>query len=178
MNTEKSELLVELGVEEIPASMLEDATRQFARLLIESLKLQRLSSGKCNHWFTPRRIIVSLDDVPVKQDDLMETVTGPPRTVACDAEGALTKAAMAFAKKNGVPLSKLKIVKTAKGEYLTITRRVRGERTHKILQNDNYRYIKVDIISILCIFYGRAYMFSKTNKFCNFIFQIKSIYFV
>ena len=43
---EKSELVVELGVEEIPASMLEDAAHQFADILVESLKAQRLVRGE------------------------------------------------------------------------------------------------------------------------------------
>jgi glycyl-tRNA synthetase beta chain len=134
MNMEKSELVVELGVEEIPASMIEDATHQFAEIIGESLKLQRLSTGKCTQWYTPRRIIVGFDDIPVRQKDLVETITGPPKGIAYDAEGSPGKAAMAFAKKNGVSLSKLCTVQTTKGEYLSITRKVRGERTHKILE--------------------------------------------
>ena len=42
---EKSELVIELGVEEIPASMLEDAARQLTEFLVESLKAQRLARG-------------------------------------------------------------------------------------------------------------------------------------
>ncbi len=134
MNMEKSELVVELGVEEIPASMLEDATHQFARILGESLNAHRLPAGECTTWYTPRRIIVGFDAIPVRQKDLLETIAGPPKRVAYDADGSPGKAAIAFAKKNGVPLSKIKIVQTAKGEYLSITRKVRGERTHKILE--------------------------------------------
>jgi len=134
MNMEKSELLIELGVEEIPASMIEDATRQFAEILGEALKAQRLSAGKCTQWYTPRRIIVGFEDVPVRQSNLLETVTGPPKSVAYDANGLPAKAATAFAKKNEVPLSKIRIVQTPKGEYLSITRKVRGEKTPRILQ--------------------------------------------
>jgi glycyl-tRNA synthetase beta chain len=130
---DKSELVVELGVEEIPASMLEDATRQFADILLASLKDNRLVSGKCTQWFTPRRIIVGFDDIPVRQDDLLETISGPPKKVAYDAAGSPTKAAIAFAEKNGIPLSKIKIIQTQKGEYLSIERKIRGEKTLKIL---------------------------------------------
>jgi glycyl-tRNA synthetase beta chain len=132
---EKSELIVELGVEEIPASMLEDATRQFADILLASLKDNRLVSGKCTQWFTPRRIIVGFDDIPVRQDDLLETISGPPKKVAYDAAGLPTKAAIAFAEKNGIPLSKIKIIQTQKGEYLSIERKIRGEKTLKILES-------------------------------------------
>jgi glycyl-tRNA synthetase beta chain len=131
---EKSNLVIELGVEEIPASMLADATQQFANLLAESLKDQRLTAGKCTQWYTPRRIIVGFEDIPVHQDDLMETVMGPPKTVAYTTEGAPTKAALAFAQKNCVSIDKIKIVAMPKGEYLSIVRKVRGERTGKLLE--------------------------------------------
>jgi glycyl-tRNA synthetase beta chain len=131
---EKSELVLELGVEEIPASMLEDASRQFADLILESLRLQRLATGEVTRWFTPRRIILGIRDISVRQDDLVESITGPPKSVAYDSAGAPTKAALAFAQKNGVSLPRIKIVQTPKGEYLSIERKVRGERTSKLLE--------------------------------------------
>jgi len=132
---EKMELVVELGVEEIPASMSADATRQFACLLSESLKNRRLATGKIVEWYTPRRIIVGIEDVPVRQDDLRESVTGPPKSVAYDSSGAPAKAALAFAQKNGVTPDKIEIVTTPKGEYLSIVRTVRGEETQKLLES-------------------------------------------
>jgi glycyl-tRNA synthetase beta chain len=131
---EKSELVVELGVEEIPASMLEDASRQFADILVESLKGQRLSMGAVTRWYTPRRIIVGIQDIPERQEDLLETITGPPKSIAYDSAGSPTKAAFAFAQKNGVSISRLKVTRTPKGEYLSIVRKVRGEKTHKLLE--------------------------------------------
>ncbi len=134
MNIEKSELVVELGVEEIPSSMLEDATRQFADILLDSLKAQRLSTGVVTRWYTPRRIIVGISDIPLRQEDLSETIIGPPKSVAYDDAGTPTRAALAFAQKNGVPISRTKITLTPKGEYLSIVRKMRGEKTQKLLQ--------------------------------------------
>jgi glycyl-tRNA synthetase beta chain len=135
MVMEKSELVIELGVEEIPASMLGNAAHQFTEILVESLKEQRLSTGKCTQWYTPRRIILGLEDVPLQQDDLVETITGPPRSIAYDGEGVPTKAALAFAQKNGVSPSQLKMIRTPKGEYVSARRKIRGVKTHKILEN-------------------------------------------
>jgi len=131
---EKSELVVELGVEEIPASMLEDAARQLEEFLVESLQAQRLPVGEAERLYTPRRIIAAIRDIPVCQDDLVESIVGPPKSVAYDAAGVPTRAALAFAQKNGVDASQLKVVQTPKGEYLSIERKVRGEKTHKILE--------------------------------------------
>lgn len=132
---EKSELLIELGVEEIPASMIEDATRQFMDILLEALKGQRLSTDRHRIWYTPRRMIVGFDGVPLRQDDLIEEIIGPPRRVAYDDAGSPTRAMMAFAQKNEAQLSQLKIIQTPKGEYVSLGRKVRGERTHRILES-------------------------------------------
>ena len=123
---EKSDLLVELGVEEIPAWMLEDASQQFADLLVRSLKERRLGAEVEVVWYTPRRIVVSLREVPKRQEDLRETVTGPPKSVAYNADGTPGRAAIAFAERNAVPVSRIRIVRMPKGEYLSIVRTVRG----------------------------------------------------
>ncbi|HYK87851.1 MAG TPA: glycine--tRNA ligase subunit beta [Acidobacteriota bacterium] len=130
---ETSELIVELGVEEIPAWMLDSAARQFADKLVQGLKDQRLSSQLESIWYTPRRLIVSLKSLPVRQDDLVEVVLGPPKSVAYDSDGKPTRAAQAFAQKNGVPLSGVKTVQTPKGEYLSLEKKTKGEDTRKLL---------------------------------------------
>jgi glycyl-tRNA synthetase beta chain len=133
LNMENAELLVELGTEEIPASVIKRAARQFADLLLEGMRAERLRAAGETVWYTPRRMIVGFQDVPVRQEDLLETVTGPPRRVAYDSEGKPTRAAVAFAEKNGVPLAKLKIEVTPKGEYLTAVRRQKGEAAARVL---------------------------------------------
>jgi glycyl-tRNA synthetase beta chain len=131
---DKAELLVELGTEEIPASMLESATRQLAQHLVDGLRTERLTADVSAILYTPRRLVVGLSDIPFRQEDMLETITGPPRRVAYDAEGNPTRAAVAFAEKNGIPLSKLKIVQTPKGEYLSAVRRQKGESTARVMQ--------------------------------------------
>jgi len=129
-----ADLVVELGTEEIPAGMLAGATRQLAERLQQGLSAARLSAGAPTLWYTPRRMIVGLPDVPVRQEDLLETILGPPRRVAFDAEGRPTRAAQAFADKSGVPLAGIRITETPKGEYLSLVSRRKGEPTHTILR--------------------------------------------
>jgi glycyl-tRNA synthetase beta chain len=130
-----AELVVELGAEEIPASMLEGAGRNFAQALLERLQAERIPGVLKAVWYTPRRIVVGISEIAVRQPDLSETVIGPPRKVAYDSQGSPTRAAIAFAQKNGVALSQLKILETPKGEYLSLVRRIRGVETPKILRH-------------------------------------------
>ncbi len=131
---DKAELVIELGTEEIPAWMLEGAAQRFAQNLLARLKDARLEAELEAVWYTPRRIIVGMRGIPLRQGDLSETVVGPPRRVAYDAQGVPTKAALAFAEKNGISLSRVKIVQTPKGEYLSAVRKVRGIRTPEVLR--------------------------------------------
>jgi glycyl-tRNA synthetase beta chain len=130
----KAELVVEIGTEELPASLIEGAAQQFAQQLVAGLRAERLPGSVIAVWYTPRRTIVALDDLPARQDDLSETILGPPRRVAFDSEGNPTRAASAFAEKNGVALSKTSVIETPKGEYLSVVRKHRGEQTTKVLQ--------------------------------------------
>jgi len=127
-------LLIEIGTEEIPAAALPDAAAQFAAALVAALEGERLKVRKGPVWYTPRRIVVRLDQVPTRQDDLVETVIGPPCKAAYDGKGAPTRAALAFVQKHGADVSRLKTVQTPKGEYVALERTVKGTATAKILQ--------------------------------------------
>src|SRR5213594_2509052 len=122
---ETAELLVELGTEVIPAPVLEPAARQFADLLVEALRAARLTSGERTVWYTPRRIVVGIRGIPLRQEDLSETLIGPPRGVALDASGAPTRAGQAVAEKNKVPFARTTLVETPKGVYLALERTVK-----------------------------------------------------
>ncbi len=64
-------------------------------------------------------------------------MTGPPKSVAFDAEGKPTRAAESFAAKQGVPIASLYLVTTPKGEYLAAEQVTKGypagERLRDIL---------------------------------------------
>jgi glycyl-tRNA synthetase beta chain len=75
-----------------------------------------------------------LQNLPARQEDLIETIMGPPKRVSFNDAGEPTPAALAFVQKNRVALSEIKVVQTPKGEYLSVERRVGGEETLKILQ--------------------------------------------
>ncbi len=97
------ELLIEIGVEELPASWMPGLTRQLAERLEARLKEHRLAPGSPIESFsTPRRLTVRLERIAERQEDLEETVTGPPVSAAFGADGQPTPAAVGFARKQGV----------------------------------------------------------------------------
>ena len=121
------ELLIEIGVEELPASWMPGLTRQLAQRLEARLKDLRIAAGAPIESFsTPRRLTARVAGIAERQDDLDETITGPPASAAFDKQGQPTPAALGFAKKQGVAFEQVTRLQTPKGEYLAYQKHVRG----------------------------------------------------
>jgi glycyl-tRNA synthetase beta chain len=120
------ELLLEIGVEELPASFVGAAIAALPGLLGARLDELRLAHGAVTATGTPRRLAVRAASVAERQPDLDEEVLGPPARVAFDAGGRPTKAAEAFAAKVGCDVASLYRKETPKGEYLAAHRREAG----------------------------------------------------
>lgn len=129
-----SELLLEIGTEEIPAGYLEDAANELKRLTESAFSENRIGSdGDVRVYYTPRRITMVCEGVSERQEDYTQDVMGPPRKAAFDQDGNPTKAATGFAAKNGVSVEDISFVDTPKGEYLFIKRMIPGRPTIDIL---------------------------------------------
>jgi len=130
-----SDFLFEIGTEEIPASYLAPALEQMAEKLRTALEAARLPCGDVYTTATPRRLMLFAREIPARQEDLTEEVTGPPARVARDGDGHWTKAALGFARKQGVEPEQLGTKQTEKGEYLVAVVKREGRPTSAILSD-------------------------------------------
>src|SRR5580692_6489659 len=127
------DFLLEIGCEEIPARMLDTASRELRDRVSTLLLRERLGpSGAISNLDTPRRLAVIVSGVPDSQPDVTEQVNGPSAQIAYK-EGQPTPAAHAFAKKVGVDVGKLETISTPKGEYLAATVTRKGRPASEIL---------------------------------------------
>ena len=127
------DFLLEIGCEEIPARMIDAASRELRERLHTLLQRERLEpAGAISHLDTPRRLAVLAAGVPNSQPDITEQVSGPSAQIAYK-DGQPTPAAHAFAKKVGVDVGKLEKVSTPKGEYLAATVTRKGRAAAEIL---------------------------------------------
>src|SRR6267142_4901581 len=128
------ELVLEIGCEELPASWLPGLTNQVGEIVGAQLREHRLPPESPAETFsTPRRLTVRITRVPERQTDLEELVNGPPVSAAFKPDGTATPAATGFAAKQGVEVSALERVQTAKGEYLAFRKRHRGKAAVDVL---------------------------------------------
>src|SRR5258708_2138607 len=128
------ELLFEIGCEEIPAGMVAKAAGDLKAYLEKLLTAESIGTGVTVETFGgPRRLTVWAQNLPGKQADVVNEITGPPKSVAYDSVGEPTRAAVSFAEKQGVAPHELFVVTTPKGEYLAAKQVRRGRTTEQIL---------------------------------------------
>jgi glycyl-tRNA synthetase beta chain len=129
-----SELLLEIGTEEIPSDYLEQGLQELRQSAESYLRDNRVEMKEGLSTFgTLRRLVLIGSAVADKQEDAVQEMTGPPKKAAFDEQGNLTKAAFGFAKKQGVSVDELQIMETSRGEYLYVKRTMPGRRTREIL---------------------------------------------
>ena len=128
------ELLIEIGVEEIPASWLPGLTAQLASRLDAKLKELRLPAAAPIETFsTPRRLTARIGKLAERQADFEDVLNGPPVSAAYDAAGNPTPAAVGFARKYNVDVTALERHETGKGAYLVFRKQVRGKAAVDVL---------------------------------------------
>lgn len=129
----KNELIFEIGTEEIPALFLEESTSNLKEKIKQEFEKNSLSFGDVQIFYTPRRIVAKVSGLLPKQKDQVIENFGPPKKIAFDENGKATKAAIGFAKSQGVDVNKLDIAKRDNGEFLAFKKKVKGRKTDKVL---------------------------------------------
>jgi glycyl-tRNA synthetase beta chain len=125
-------LLLEIGTEEIPAGYIAPALEALAAALVRKLDELRITHGLARTLGTPKRLAVLIADVADRQTTVTVELTGPPRRAAT-RNGGITLAAHRFAEKAGVPVARLRVRQTEKGEYLTAVKKEKGLATRTLL---------------------------------------------
>ncbi len=112
------DLVFEIGVEEIPSAPLYAATTQLTSLAAAALKDARLGYGEIRVAGAPRRLVLIVEGLAERQDDLDMRVKGPSVKAAFQDNGDPTGAAMGFARGKGIDVSELERGEESGGEYV------------------------------------------------------------
>ena len=128
-----NELLFEIGTEEIPAGFLSKAVGDMEDIIRKSLTEKMIPFEGIKCMATPRRLVLYIADVAQKQEDQTIEKLGPAKKTAFDENGHPTKAALGFAKGQGLEVSQLETIVTDKGEYLGARKTIAGKPTASLL---------------------------------------------
>ncbi|TFG67870.1 MAG: glycine--tRNA ligase subunit alpha, partial [Anaerolineales bacterium] len=132
-NNGTSPFLFEIGVEELPASHLTSALAQLETIVSTALPQLRLPYNSIQIWGTPRRLTVFVSELANRQSDESKLVKGPPARAAYDNDGHPTKAALGFARSQGVDVDDLTVAHTEGGDYVFAQLELKGQTAEKVL---------------------------------------------
>ncbi len=127
------DLLLEIGTEEIPARFMPATLEQLKTKAQERLAEARLNFSTVKAAGTPRRLVLYVRDLADRATDLEVEIKGPPKKVAFDAEGKPTRAALGFARNQGIEVSELVVKEIEGGEYVFASVRDEGRPAEEIL---------------------------------------------
>lgn len=126
-------LLVELGLEEIPAYIVTPAMHQLRDRMATFLTDNRLAFDSIDVFSTPRRLAVRVRGLADQQTDLTEDFKGPAKKIALDADGTFTKAAEGFVRGKGLTTADIEFREIKGEEYVYVTKHEAGQPAKAVL---------------------------------------------
>ncbi len=133
-------LLIEIGVEELPAvpllKELKNIEKKWADVLEENALL-----AEFEFYYTPRRLVLWHSEFKMRQDDSEEEFFGAPIAIAYK-DGEPTKAAEGFARKCGVELSEISKAEKGGKEVLYFKKSVEGQESAALIPAMIEKWIK------------------------------------
>ncbi|MGM7635598.1 glycine--tRNA ligase subunit beta [Bacillus sp. Hm123] len=129
----KKDVLLEIGLEEMPARFVTESMNQLGQKVDAFLTEQNIAHGEIQLFSTPRRLAVIVKDVAEAQQDVEEEAKGPAKKIALSEDGEWSKAAIGFTRGQGMTVEDI-YFKEIKGiEYAHVNKFVKGQRAIELL---------------------------------------------
>ncbi|MDR0645512.1 MAG: glycine--tRNA ligase subunit beta, partial [Elusimicrobiota bacterium] len=125
--------LLEIFCEHLPARFLIPALNQMKDLAARFLNERNLKFDSLRVYGTFRRLVLEIDGLAAKAEDIEKEIKGPPAKLLKDFAGNYTPQASGFAEKNGLKPQQLTIIETEKGPFIYAEIKIKGLPAEKIL---------------------------------------------
>ncbi len=129
----KTQLLFEIGCEELPALEIEATCKAIESRLTHSFKDQHYAHGAVSVFGTPRRLAILVDGLHYLPEERQVERRGPSVEMAWNDQGEPTKAALGFARSCGVDIDDLERMVTDKGEWLLFRQTIAGKPIDQVI---------------------------------------------
>lgn len=129
-----SKYLLEIGVEEFPATYIEPTKNQLVQAFTKLLTTNGVDFHNLRCDATPRRFVVRIEGLHNKTEDKVEQVKGPAARIAFDESGNPTKALLGFMKSQKVELSDVQQEMIGNENYVVVNKREEGMDVKQLLQ--------------------------------------------
>lgn len=126
-------LLVEVGLEEMPAYVVAPSILQLEEKTKQFLQENHLAFSAINSFSTPRRLAIQVQDLAEKQADTEEEIKGPAKKIALDENGHWSKAAQGFVRGQGLTTDDIYFKTIKDTEYVYVTKKTVGKNAFDVL---------------------------------------------
>ncbi|MBF0993098.1 MAG: glycine--tRNA ligase subunit beta [Granulicatella sp.] len=126
-------LLLEIGLEELPAQYVRTSSEQLATRVEEFFKQENLSFESVEAFATPRRLAVRVNGLEEEQEDRVEIFKGPSLAIA-KKDGAWTKAAEGFVRGKGLTTDDIYVETIKDVEYIHVKQLLQGKSTKEVVK--------------------------------------------
>lgn len=129
----KRNLLLEIGLEEMPARFVTSSIEQLSEKIQAWLQEKKINFDEVYAFSTPRRLALLIEGVSEAQEDLHEEAKGPAKKIALNENGEWTKAAIGFTRGQGMTVEDIYFKEINGIEYAHVEKFVKGTKTADIL---------------------------------------------
>lgn len=126
-------LLIELGLEEMPAYVVTPSMKQLRDKMGRFLMDNRLEFEKIEMFSTPRRLAIRVSGLSDQQSNLSEDFKGPAKKIALDENGQFTKAAQGFVRGKGLTVEDITFREIKGEEYVYVTKEEIGQPVETLI---------------------------------------------
>ncbi|MCR2044939.1 glycine--tRNA ligase subunit beta [Anaerosalibacter massiliensis] len=134
--------LLEIGVEELPARFINSSLEQMKNYTSKILNKKRIPFDEMKFYSTPRRLVLLIEGLPDRQEDLEQEVKGPSKKIAFDENGSPTKALEGFMRGQGIKLEDIFVREYNNVEYIFANKIEKGRAVEEILKDNMADMIK------------------------------------
>ena len=127
-------LLLEIGLEELPAQYVRTSSEQLAKRVEDFFKNANLAFESVEAFATPRRLAVRVNGLVEEQADREEIFKGPSLAIA-QKDGAWTKAAEGFVRGKGLTTDDIYVEEVNGVEYIHVKQHIAGKSTKEVVKN-------------------------------------------
>ncbi|MBI5206691.1 MAG: glycine--tRNA ligase subunit beta, partial [Candidatus Firestonebacteria bacterium] len=128
-----SDLILEIGTEEIPARFIQEALFQLKNNTNKIFEREVLIFNDLNIFGTPRRLVLYVKELDEFQGSRKKIIQGPAKKVAFCGD-KLSKAGEGFIRNNGIKEEDIQIKTTERGEYIYAVKEEPPDKTLSVLK--------------------------------------------
>ncbi|MGP7819056.1 glycine--tRNA ligase subunit beta [Niallia sp. 01092] len=129
----KRDLLLEIGLEEMPARFVTSSTNALKDKVEAWLNEKQLAYTGVQAFSTPRRLAVLVSELDEAQKDVEEEAKGPAKKIALNEQGEWSKAAVGFTRGQQMTVEDIFFKEINGIEYAHVKKFIKGQATNELL---------------------------------------------